>query len=256
MSATANATVASLLSAAEQDDILKARLATDEKYLRRIAKRVTTLLQTSDENQQIAARSLLQGDLDMFFAHLERVHRIATTTAQSEIQEYRAEAQRLSGMRDEQLESIAQLKQDLKHAQTRQRERQEYDEIARKIIVYPRRDEMQAYVSRNSSSSLSLVKDQVDALHKENEAYAKVSSDTRQALEAVVEQLHSLTHTIQDTIGESQESTEPAEVTEKSSLNPQVASFHPTKRAHSHQLEGLEASKEGKPDLKRHRPNT
>ena len=52
-------------------------------------------------------------------------------------------------MRNEQLESIAHLKQDLEHAQKKRKERLEYDDIARKITVYPRRDEMQAYVSRD-----------------------------------------------------------------------------------------------------------
>ncbi|WFC99872.1 hypothetical protein MYAM1_002618 [Malassezia yamatoensis] len=217
MSATANATAAAPLSAAEQDEILKARLATDEKYLRRIAKRVTALIQTDNEDQH-------------------------------EIQEYHAEAQRLHGMRNEQLETIARLKQDLEHAQKTRRERLEYDEIARKIIVYPRREEMQA--------SLALVQNQVDALQNDNEAYARVSNDTRQALKSVVEQLHTLTHTIQATTGNSEETAEPAEVAEKSTWNPQAASFQPTKRAASHQLEATEAPKEGKPDLKRHRPTT
>lgn len=135
---------------------------------------------------------------------------------------YEEETSKLQNACSQERETISRLKQELESAQKTRQNRLEYDEIARKIIVYPSREEME--------STLQHLQERVTALQEENETYARIGDDTRKGLESVVEQLQSLNQTIDSSIGDpsassEQESAEPAD--KKSTLNPNVPSFTP-----------------------------
>ena len=78
------------------DDILKARLSADEKYIRRIAKRLSSLVQASSADEQYVAivsnttsealTLLLKSDLQMFERHIERLRASAFVTSDHDIQ--------------------------------------------------------------------------------------------------------------------------------------------------------------------------
>ncbi|KAI3623905.1 hypothetical protein CBS14141_003604 [Malassezia furfur] len=124
---------------------------------------------------------------------------------------------------------IVQRKAELQAAQKTRENRLQYDEIARKIVVYPSRDVME--------SNLQQLQERAAALQQENEAYAKVSDDTRQGLESIVDQLRTLSQAIEASVG-SQAPAAPAapataaEASDKASpLNPQVPEFTPQSQA-------------------------
>lgn len=130
-----------------------------------------------------------------------------------------------------------QRKAELQAAQKTRENRLQYDEIARKIVVYPSRDVMESYVPKRSPSNLQQLQERAAALQQENEAYAKVSDDTRQGLESIVDQLRTLSQAIEASVG-SQAPAAPAapataaEASDKASpLNPQVPEFTPQSQA-------------------------
>lgn len=79
------------LSSQQQDDILRNRLSTDDKHVRRIAKRIAVLVQSSSSQDREAAALLLQSDLDLFSEHISKLHSIANTTSTAEMESYEQE---------------------------------------------------------------------------------------------------------------------------------------------------------------------
>lgn len=86
------------------DSILKSRLATDEKHLKRVTKRLSTLAQASSTDEQCvpfvltgsdAMFQMLKVDLALFRANLGRLHTSAHATTERDVATYKAEAARL-----------------------------------------------------------------------------------------------------------------------------------------------------------------
>lgn len=229
------------------DDILKARLATDEKYLRRLTKRITTVAQAANDEEQYvfcinlysnAAVIMLKSDLDLFCNHLNRLQATSQSTAQREIEAYDSEAAALrtypaadpDASCEKEREDIARLKKELEAAQQTRQNRIEYDELARKIVVYPSREDME--------STLQSLQERVAALKQENESFSSITSETRSGLDAIVAQLQKLNESIDASLGQAPAASGPAEAEAeadagepKTQLNPNVPSFTPQTHA-------------------------
>ncbi|WFD37856.1 uncharacterized protein MJAP1_000803 [Malassezia japonica] len=219
-----------LLTGQEQDDILKARLATDEKYLRRLTKRITTVAQAASDEEHNAAVIMLKSDLDLFCNHLNRLQATSQSTTQREIEAYDSEAAALHASCEEERKNIARLKKELEAAQQTRQNRIEYDELARKIVVYPSREDME--------STLQSLQERVAALKQENESFSSITAETRSGLDAIVAQLQKLHESIDASLRQAPVASGPAEADAdadggepKTQLNPNVPSFTPQTHA-------------------------
>lgn len=141
------------------DDVLKARLATDEKCVRRIAKRVAMLVQAPTAQDKEALSLLLKSDITQFHEHIERLRYMAETATTAEIQSYDAAITSLrtscpcsrSGEKSAaKQEAVDMLKKRLASAKQLRMNVAEYNTIANKILVYPSREDMMRYVAPRS----------------------------------------------------------------------------------------------------------
>ncbi|WFC95411.1 hypothetical protein MBRA1_002059 [Malassezia brasiliensis] len=180
-------------------------------------------LSGSEQEEHNAMLLLLKGDLDLFFDHLRLLEDTAQATAKEEIQLYQEEAEKLRAAANHERELISQRKEELYAAQKTRQNRLQYDEIARKIVVYPSRDVMEI--------NLQQLQERAATLQKDNEAYAKVGDETRKGLESIVGQLRTLSQSIEASVGDQAPATT-TEASEKATpLNPQVAEFTPQSQA-------------------------
>ncbi|KAL4398999.1 THO complex protein [Malassezia pachydermatis] len=188
----------------------------------------------------------------MFERHIERLRASASVTSDYDIQTYNEEAKALMKQCEQEKEKISELKQVLNEAQQDRQHKVEYNEIARKILVYPSRDDMEM--------TLQELKDKITTLQTDIAKYDEASSQARNGLQdvsGIVQRLHGdvraslgMKPLLVENVAESQAAS--------TSLDPAAPSFTPTsqpagKRDHSDSKESdastqtLSPSKEAQP---------
>ncbi|WFD08053.1 hypothetical protein MVES1_003422 [Malassezia vespertilionis] len=197
------------LAGNEMDEILKERLAADEKLLRRVVKRISTLAHTQSDEERTATEILLQSDVQLFLRHLDRLHRTAEITAEREIQAYHTETEQLRAACTEESAAIAQCEVKLQEALAKRQHRLEYDALARKIVVYPQREQLE--------STLESLHARIAALKEENAAHEQVEADAKAQLATIGSELQVLHDGIQSSLRHVQ----------TTSLNPNASAFEP-----------------------------
>lgn len=158
------------------DEILKMRLAADDKYVRRIAKRLTMVASARNGQERYVAARMRHCVVDQAqgVGHASsrdglgvaaRTYRAPAVDRIRHGQYGACTVQARSGpdtcvwvparlgtdrpesLRAKEQERVEQLREELKTALETQRHRLEYENLAQKIIVYPSREEMEGYVS-------------------------------------------------------------------------------------------------------------
>lgn len=207
---------------------------------------------------------MLQNDLNTFCENLERLHASAESTAEREMEFYKTETEQLRTYSpltqdtacSQEREAIEQLKKELEMAQTTRQNRIQYDEIARKIIGYPKREEMEETLAR--------LQEEVSALRDENASYEEIEKGSCNGLQTIIHHLEQLNQTIETVVRDNNNSSEPENkdsTEKKSTLNPQVPSFTPQtlqdqsggtiKRTHFQSSDPQSTSTQEQPESKR-----
>ncbi|KAG9017452.1 hypothetical protein FRB93_007567 [Tulasnella sp. JGI-2019a] len=173
------------LTAEEEDKLIIARLANDEKTLRRLTKGFHTITSLSRANpsdstqksrdpssstsktreeQLEDAREAFLMDLDQFQVQLIKNMQVCDAETRM-VEEYAKDKERIAQEHDTLIRDIAQLKLTLADAHTIRKRRMEYDEIAERINALPSRADSEAAVAR----------------HEEEVAVARAERDQRRA---------------------------------------------------------------------------
>lgn len=218
------------------DDVLRARIASDDKYIRRIAKRVTAVASARTPEERANTALLLRTDLELFSAHIERLGVAARDTSEREKTEYHDEIARIERQSVQDRAQIAALKEELAAAEHTRQNRLEYDNIANKILVYPSRAELKRYVYANSA--IAAQEKRIAFLDADTSALEQVTTETVESLAGIGAQMRELHTTVNQrlTTGEQnapeQESggdagTEAAPDPDTPALNPEAEAFKP-----------------------------
>ncbi|WFD36943.1 hypothetical protein MCUN1_003835 [Malassezia cuniculi] len=235
------------LSAAEQgtplltDNILRARLASDDKYVRRIAKRVTGVATARTPDEHANAALLLRTDLQLFSAHIDRLRATAQDTSEREKTEYRTQVADIHEKCGTVRADIAALRDELAAAQRTRRNRLEYDSIAQKILVYPSRDALESAIKEQEQHIASLAADTGALEQAAADAHTELAHITAnmRALHATLKQklAQSSGKADSDAKGSTTDTANDASDDNKhahtdatdapASLNPEAASFEP-----------------------------
>ncbi|WFD20459.1 hypothetical protein MCAP1_002703 [Malassezia caprae] len=164
------------------DDVLKARLAADEKYVRRVAKRVAQLAKLENDKER------------------------ADSTTAREIQAYDQEADILQQRCEQAQVNVSELKTELEQAQLIRSQKLEYNDIARKILVYPSPEAMDA--------KLEVLRERIKELKQNVEHYEQAHASAQSGLQDVDATLSALQSSVAASLNKNkehaQESTHPA----------------------------------------------
>ncbi|WFD27898.1 hypothetical protein MNAN1_002906 [Malassezia nana] len=216
-------------------DVLKSRLAADEKYVRRIAKRVAQLAKGLSDKERDAASLLLETDLNLFHQHIERLYASTKSTTALEIQTYEDKTNLLQERCEQEKSLIGELKAELEQAQLVRAQKLEYNDIARKILVYPRPEAMDA--------KLQGLKERIQMLKQEVEHYDQANTSAKSGLQDVSATLNALHSSVRASLGYKVQEKE----TEESAGAQAAAS--PSASAPSHNTEEPASSKQSQDEV-------
>ncbi|KAK4054278.1 hypothetical protein OIV83_001304 [Microbotryomycetes sp. JL201] len=209
-------------------ELARTRAQHDAKALKRTIKDFYRLAQptiASDELSDI--RHGRVQSLEHLAAQLAKITRLEHVTA-AEMRHYRDEAEHYDAASAEVTRKIHELKAQLAEAEQDRARRIEYDAMSRKISALPDREK--------GAETRARLEADIATLRRDEMAYAETWTQRRQAFDAIVASLESMSEAIREEKAEQdrlraldEDDAEP----NASSLNPDAAPFEPTTRHES-----------------------
>ncbi|KAM0789421.1 hypothetical protein ACM66B_000246 [Microbotryomycetes sp. NB124-2] len=205
-------------------ELARTRAQHDAKALKRAIKDFYRLAQptiASDELQ--SAHLVLQGSLEHLAAQLANVNRLEHVTA-TEITRYTREAHHFDEASARANQKIKDLKAQLAEAEQERARRIQYDAMARRIATLPDREK--------GAETRARLEADIAALRRDEMAYAETWTQRRQAFDAIVASLETMSEAIREEKADQdrlraldEDDAEPG----ASALNPDAHPFEPAK---------------------------
>ncbi len=167
------------LSSEQQEAVIKSRMQVDERTLRRVVKKLTLLLSSTDAEVVAASRLSFQSELEAFRLQLARLSSIARNTSEVEISSYTHELSEIESEQEATQARIHALKRRLDEVRRERKNKLEYDVVAGEIVKLPTRAEL--------DESLARLREQLDQVRAEREKYTHMSHDAAQRMRGVID---------------------------------------------------------------------
>ncbi|KAN0059617.1 hypothetical protein ACQY0O_008186 [Thecaphora frezii] len=174
-----------------QESVLKARMQIDERPLRRLIKKLTTLL-TSPSHRALHLCAF-QAEVTSFLTALQRLHSVSSSTLPLEASLYASELASIQAAQRRARAEIGEWKQTLASAKLERRQKLDYDGVASELAALPPRAELE--------ESLQKLTTTLDGVREERENLEGVASDAQQRVEAVAGLLESLVREVGEEVG-------------------------------------------------------
>lgn len=182
------------LSSEQQEAVIKSRMQVDERTLRRVVKKLTLLLSSTDAEVVAASRLSFQSELEAFRLQLARLSSIARNTSEVEISSYTHELSEIESEQEATQARIHALKRRLDEVRRERKNKLEYDVVAGEIVKLPTRAEL--------DESLARLREQLDQVRAEREKYTHMSHDAAQRMRGVIDGLEALRNDVGYEVGE------------------------------------------------------
>ncbi|KAG6880359.1 hypothetical protein C0992_007770 [Termitomyces sp. T32_za158] len=196
------------LTTEEEDQVILARIANDDRPLKRVIKKfhnytslshaplVPSIGNTVDQSLTDAREAFLV-ELATFQLSLKKSAMICEAEAR-QVEEYQRERQTIVREHAVLRDQIDQLKAALEEAQIVRRRKIEYDLVAEKVNTLPSREELEQYVTfctrgcqtyRKSRSSIESLESDMAAIRTEHETHSQTLFDQKSSLDSIIAQL-------------------------------------------------------------------
>ncbi|PWN42562.1 hypothetical protein IE81DRAFT_323322 [Ceraceosorus guamensis] len=199
------------LTQAEQDAVLRSRLAVPERALRSLMKRLTSVAaplpsnegasssvsiedttmadvseEAATEDVELRATQLiaLKTDLAAYVASLIRSSKVARNTCTAEVESYEEEAHQIQEEHEADTKRIEELKRELEEARRERGNKLLYDQVVERM---GKMDSRKGY-----AESLASLRAQIVTLEKRNERLSTLSKSSKDQFENIVSQMNSL----------------------------------------------------------------
>ncbi|KAG6869322.1 hypothetical protein C0993_000075 [Termitomyces sp. T159_Od127] len=183
------------LTTEEEDQVILARIANDDRPLKRVIKKfhnytslshsplVPTIGNTVDQSSDDAREAFLV-ELATFQLSLKKSAMICEAEAR-QVEEYQRERQSIVREHAVLRAQIDQLKAALEEAQIVRRRKIEYDLVAEKVNTLPSREELE----QDSHSSIESLESDMAAIRTEHEIHNQTLFDQKASLDSIITQL-------------------------------------------------------------------
>ncbi|KDN53512.1 hypothetical protein K437DRAFT_252871 [Tilletiaria anomala UBC 951] len=171
------------LEMTEAQNALEARVAVDERPMKRLIKKSFAVLGLPGEDSDIELAGLAT-EISAMKVTLARLRTVAQVTSKGEQAEYENDSRNFEQTFRNGEEEIARLKDQLKEAQQERANKLEYDALAKQIAKYPSRAE--------TEESMRRVRSQIEALREESEGYRDIASRIREKWVSAMENFGTL----------------------------------------------------------------
>ncbi|PWN89698.1 hypothetical protein FA10DRAFT_303004 [Acaromyces ingoldii] len=181
------------LTVDEQDAVLRARLALNERSLRALLKRLPPALALAGDEGD-AARASLRLDVESYATGLRRLRGVSSRTTRDEVRLYTGEVQRMEAEHEQTKRDIELLKHELAAVQQERKNKLEYDALASEIKRYDARGQLQ--------TSLEGLERDIEELEGERVKYDEVMARSQARFGSIEEQLQALRADVGFEVGE------------------------------------------------------
>lgn len=182
------------LSGEQQESLIKSRMQVDERSLRRLIKKLTLLLSSTDSESIAASRLSFKADLESYRLQLLRLSSIAHNTSSSEIRSYTDELSSITAEQTSTQGRINALKRKLEDVRRERKNKLEYDLVAGEIVKLPTREELE--------ESLGRLQEGLEEVRREREKYRALSKDAGERMSGVVREVGRLREDVGFEVGE------------------------------------------------------
>lgn len=182
------------ISDAQQDEVIRKRVQIDEVKLRRLVKKLTSVLAAQETEALSIAQISFSEELEVLQRTLSRLTSVAHATSEVEIHSYRRELSDIEEQHNTTTSRIEMLKRRLEEVKLERKNKLEYDVVAAEIVQLPTRSEL--------AESLAKLAEQLEQVHAENAKYASMSKTAAERMSSVADSISTLQNDIGYEVGE------------------------------------------------------